>query len=210
MTWTPERSSTQGDVEYNGSLPWDGGSHCTGGLTPGARELGQYLQSRFPFIYEVGGYNCRENTAVTSSTSTHGLGRAIDLMIRQMPDGTADRRGDEVAQWLIDHAHEIGVQLIIWDKTIWNGGRRPATVRPYTGPRSHEDHLHVEINNDAANRRMPWFQRSPEDVAGSTSSLVAGGGLSPVATAVIAATVTTAAVVAIYYGAKRLSERGFA
>ena len=208
MAWTPERVSAQGPVEYNDSPPWDGGANCTGGHTPGARELGRFLEERYPFIYSVGGYSCRPSTGTNSLTSVHGLGRAIDLMIRPMPDGSADRRGDEVAQWLIDHAHELGVQLIIWDSTLWTTSRNgTGSFRSYTGQSAHRDHLHVEVNEAAANMRLPWYQQPEAMLAGSTASLVGDGGMSQAAFAVIAATATVGTLVAIYYGARWITDR---
>jgi hypothetical protein len=127
--------------------------------------LKEYIRRTFPFVSVIYGYNCRRNTANQSSTSVHGLGRALDIGMTVNPDGSADRRGDEIAQWLIDHAHEIGVQVIIWDRSIWSVARDGhGSVRDYTGPNSHRDHLHVELNADGAAARTPWFNQL--DIAG--------------------------------------------
>lgn len=158
MTWEPTTSRARGPVSYNGPPMWSGGDACSGSYTAGARRLGETLRQRFPFIKTVGGYSCRRNSADEGQTSIHGVGRALDLMIDRV-DGSADRRGDEVARWLIEHAHEIGVQLIIWDGTIWSTLRDSlGTHRPYTGPIRHTDHLHVEVNQDAADERLPWYR----------------------------------------------------
>jgi hypothetical protein len=101
---------------------------------------------RFPVILQAQGYNCRPNSALPSRMSVHGTGRAIDLM---MPRD--DTRGDEIGDWLIEHAAELGIQLVIWRGTIWSVARDPfGSFRPYTGPSSHDDHLHVELNEDGA------------------------------------------------------------
>jgi len=72
--------------------------------------------------------------------------------------GQADNtRGDEVANWLISNAQSIGVQLVIWDRSGWNASRG-SKLSPYGGPHPHHDHLHVELNTDAAARRTPWFR----------------------------------------------------
>jgi hypothetical protein len=116
------------------------------------------LQSTFPAIREVLGYSCRPNSNNPSSTSVHGLGRALDLLITPMPDGSADPRGNEIAQWLIGHAHEIGVQIIIWDRTIWSVSRTgTGALTRYTGDNPHVNHIHVELNAAGAAGRTPWF-----------------------------------------------------
>lgn len=138
-------------VEYDAAPAWDEGAHCAGSLMPGAAELGERLQAMFPEIAHVGGYDCRPNTAFPNELSVHGTGRALDLAI-PMRDGEADNaRGDPVANWLVEHSAELGVQLIIWDRTIWLGNQpRLPKERPYTGPDPHVDHIHVELTEEAA------------------------------------------------------------
>ena len=169
MTWEPTITRASAPVGYNGSPPWTGREGCSGTFLPGTRKLGEHLRQLFPVIQTVGGYSCRQNTADEDQTSIHGVGRALDLMIDRV-DGEADRRGDEVARWLIEHAREVGVQLIIWDGTIWSTLFDPrGAVRAYTGPIRHTDHLHVELNEDGANERLPWFRDRSKDVGLGTS-----------------------------------------
>ena len=172
MTWNPERTQTTGPVEYNNAPLWRGGENCSGTYTPGARALAAYIRQRWPFVSEVGGYSCRPNTAVEGQTSIHGVGRAIDIMVT-MVDGAADRRGDEIAQWLIDNASALGVQVIIWDGTIWSVSRNATGAsRPYTGPIPHTDHLHVELNEQGAALSLPWYEESIEASSGAVTALV--------------------------------------
>lgn len=187
MAWTPDRVSAPASISYTPEAPWDDGANCTGTFTPGALRLANYLARTFRFIHAIYGYNCRQNTKNPRSTSVHGLGRAIDIGIRQWPDGSADRRGDEIAQWLIDHAHELGVQVIIWDRTIWSVSRNgTGSVRPYDGPNSHRDHLHVELNAQGAAAATPWFQSNQDGY--SAFGIIAG------------LLITASAGVGLYYG----------
>jgi hypothetical protein len=147
-------------IRYEAASPWDGGAHCTGRFTPGAAELGRYLRATFPGVHDVGGYNCRPNTASTRQMSMHGTGRAIDVMIRPVAPGVANSAaGDPVAHWLIRNAADIGVQYIIWNQVSWNGSRRGRKDGRYGGPNPHVDHLHVELTHAGAQRRTPWFRR---------------------------------------------------
>lgn len=199
MAWQPSPASASGTIPYTSELPWNDGANCTGDFTPSVARLGEFLQSRFPAIQNVLGYSCRPNTNNPSSTSVHGLGRALDLGILPLPDGTADPRGNEIAQWLVDHASGIGVQVIIWDQTIWSTSRNPTgSLTSYNGPNPHVNHIHVELNNAGAAGRTPWFSRNItpiHDIA--TPSASPEGAL----VAVVAGVLVTATVGAgIYYG----------
>ena len=146
-------------VQNDGAPPWDGGVNCARGFTAGAEELGRQLQATFTQITRVFGYECRPNTALPNETSQHGTGRAIDLAIA-VRDGDADNDlGDPVANWLVTHSSRIGVQLIIWDHTIWVGRLTGKKDVPYTGPDPHIDHIHVELNRVAADRQTEFFRK---------------------------------------------------
>lgn len=135
------------NVKYNG--PPSGGhkeSNCTGGFTVGAKNLSKIIMDTYsPPVTSVGGYSCRQNTN-DETTSIHGVGRALDIMI----DGTTPKGkeiGDKIRNLMINNAENIGVQVVIWDRHIWsvnNPGWRPYNGLP------HVDHLHVEINEAAS------------------------------------------------------------
>lgn len=148
MTWQPPAdllayAATFPRVPQPRAIPWDGGAHCTGHVLPGTAELRRRILARWGHILTgVGTYNCRPNTADTDSESPHGEGRGADSMIPTV-GGQADRRGDELANWLIQYAVPLGVQFIAWDHMKWNR-ESPDRVRPYTGPNPHTDHVHTE------------------------------------------------------------------
>jgi len=128
---------------------------CTGNLTAGARALGDYLVANFAGARNFGGYACRRIRG-GRGLSVHAVGRAVDVFV-PLHRGSADNDlGDPIAHWLIENAEEIGVQLIIWDRSIWSTSRSPRH-RAYGGSHAHHDHLHIEITPDAANRRTAWF-----------------------------------------------------
>ena len=133
------------------------GANCSGTFTAGADDLARHLQREFPQITRVFGYECRPNTAIPAETSQHGTGRAIDLAIATKGGDADNDSGDQVANWLVANSARIGVQLIIWDRTVWVGHLAGAKGRPYTGPDPHIDHLHVEVSRAAAERKTPFF-----------------------------------------------------
>jgi hypothetical protein len=151
------------DVTYDDAPRWTGTNACAGGLKEGARRLGAALRTRFDAISSVGGYVCRRNTAATSQMSVHGTGRALDVFIPKVGGDADNGRGDAVANWLVTNAERIGVQLVIWDRAVWHADGRNET--PYGGPNPHIDHIHVEITNEAAALRTPFFTEgdAPDD-----------------------------------------------
>jgi hypothetical protein len=144
-------------VKYDGAPNWNGQRSCGGSLLAGTRELGGFLKDRFPAMTRYGGYTCRPNSANTSKVSVHGTGRALDLMIPLDGRKADNERGDEIANWLVENAENIGIQLIIWDRTIWNGSRSGEKARHYTGPHAHNDHIHIELTQEAARKNTPFF-----------------------------------------------------
>lgn len=171
MSWIPTKRPS-GPVEYTPDPPWDGGSNCAPNMLPSVRNLGAALAARFPAIVQVQGYDCRPNSASPSRTSVHGTGRAIDLMV-----SNGDVRGDEIGDWLIEHAAELGVQVVIWRGTIWSTAHEArGAFRPYSGPSEHTDHLHVELNEAGANSNLALVlsEATPVDPLAATVAIAAG------------------------------------
>jgi hypothetical protein len=145
-------------------VPYAGADECSGGATQGARQLGNDLRERFTdsINLDVEGdgvqiYACR-NINGGSGLSVHATGRAIDLFI-PTDGGAADNAlGDVVAHWLVRNAELVGVQLLIWDRTIWKPGEGD---RCYGGAHPHNDHIHIELSEAAGDLRTPYFQGEP-------------------------------------------------
>jgi hypothetical protein len=155
------RASGRQNVRYRGAPYWSGGRNCSGRLMPGTRELGQYLVNNFGGARSFQGYNCRQIRG-SSGMSMHGTGRALDVFI-PLDRGQADNdKGDPVAAYLIENAEHIGIQLIIWDRSIWSTSRS-TRHRSYGGAHPHHDHLHIELTPDAANRRTAFFTGAMPD-----------------------------------------------
>ncbi|MCB9597843.1 MAG: extensin family protein [Sandaracinaceae bacterium] len=157
-------------VPYTGAGPWVGPSACGGSLLAGSAELRDWLLVAFPQVRSIGGYSCRSINGDSSTMSVHATGRALDIML-PLDGGEADNDlGDPIGAYLIEHAEEIGIQYIIWDRWTWSASRTPgAKGRAYGGAHPHHDHLHVELSTDAAARRTPWFSGSrplPDSMCG--------------------------------------------
>ncbi|WP_088279131.1 peptidoglycan-binding protein [Ideonella sp. A 288] len=145
-------------VRYDNPPAWAGlPGNCTGTFTDGAATLKAYLQANFAGISGIYGYDCRANSATPSETSVHGTGRALDIMIPMVGGRANAAVGDPIANWLVTNASALGVQYVIWNRVRWSGSRTPR-VAPYTGPSPHTDHVHMELNEDGANRRTAWYR----------------------------------------------------
>lgn len=119
---------------------------CTGSARPGAKALMAWALGAYGArgLRNLGIYNCR-NIAGTSALSTHGEGRADDL---GAPVGNPWSQG--LAQWLVDHSDELGVQLVIHRGRYWTCTQPDAGWLPYKGTNPHNDHIHVELTPFAA------------------------------------------------------------
>lgn len=154
-------ASGRQDVRYQGAPAWSGGRNCSGRMLPGTRRLGEHLVERFAGARSYQGYACRQIRG-SSGMSMHGTGRALDLFV-PLDRGQADNDlGDPIAAYLIENAEHIGIQLIIWDRSIWSTSRSPRH-RSYTGSHPHHDHLHIELTADAANERSAFFTGGAPD-----------------------------------------------
>lgn len=147
-------------VRYDSPPAWDNGRNCAGPFTQGAAELRRYILDNFRGVSGIGGYNCRYNSAQPTQTSVHGIGRALDIMIPTVGGRANSAVGDPIANWLILNAAALGIQYLIWNRVSWGGSRRAPKDRSYTGPNPHIDHIHVELNNDGAQRKTAWFRSS--------------------------------------------------
>ncbi len=178
----PAATTAIGDtqyVEYTGAGPWIGEEGCGGGLLEGSQLLRDYLLLYFPQVWSIGGYACRPIVGDPASMSVHATGRALDVMIETVDGTSADNTaGDPIGNWLIEHSELIGIQMIIWDRWIWQAALDPPKDHAYTGEHPHNDHLHVELSVEAAALGTPFFQSpmEPPDIA-SCGSIPAGGGV---------------------------------
>lgn len=135
-------------VRFESMAPWQGAERCTSGPQPGARALLAYwLEQAEPLARSLGIFNCR-TVRGGSTTSLHGEGRAVDCGVPITDEGHA-----VMYAWLAQiapHARRLGVQCVIFDRTIWSD-RRAAQGERYGGAHPHTDHAHVELTWKSAN-----------------------------------------------------------
>ena len=159
----PPETVAEGDMQNvtrTEAGPWVGESGCHAGFTSGAQAVEDWIYAYWPEVSYIGGYSCRAINGDSSQMSVHATGRALDIHIPTLGGegvmGEADNdAGDPLANYLIEHAEEMGIQRIIWDRWYWRAD--PPRNGEYTGRHPHHDHLHVELSVAAGNMETPWF-----------------------------------------------------
>lgn len=146
---------------------WQGAGPCSSGPSKGALALRTFMLGRYPESRDGGIYNCR-TVRGSASPSIHGEGRAWDMML-PVRNGRGHPRGHDAVRELGRVGRRLGVQAIIFDRTIWSG--RSPSGRPYNGVHPHYDHLHIELTREAAGRLTVAELRLA--VAGSSVARVA-------------------------------------
>jgi hypothetical protein len=59
-------------------------------------------------------------------------------------------RGTLLANWLVRHARELGVQQVLWRNTAWSSDSRGRSAWSALTGHPHEDHVHVELTPSTA------------------------------------------------------------
>jgi hypothetical protein len=127
-------------------VTWTPATRCTEDARPGARALQKVILERHPKGSNLGIFNCR-TVRGGSTTSKHGEGRAGDVGFA-MYRGRGTKVGHALVKELIEHGERLGLEAVIYDRTIWSA--KSPGGRPYTGVHPHYDHVHWEISRHAA------------------------------------------------------------
>ncbi len=91
-------------------------------------------------------------TTDSGNPSFHSRGRAIDIWIATGHINV----GDAIFNWCYDHRNEIGLNEVICNRRIWRADNLSAGIHAYT-INAHTDHIHIALNEDGANARLPFF-----------------------------------------------------
>lgn len=94
-------------------------------------------------------FNHRMARGSVTTPSLHSGGRAKDLGIRLNRDG--QQLGNFLTFALIAKAPLLGIQRIIWNGNVYEPGKSPRPTRRTGNPTlDHQNHLHIELTNHAA------------------------------------------------------------
>lgn len=155
--WTPPEAVRRAGDAAQGRIPYARGSRLAADgettqrpIAPGTQALAAWIVSRTG-IRSAG---TRRSPAKPSTAGRerdlHEEGRAVDAMIAAPYTDAGNAAGDALANFLVLHAVELGVQLVIWARVEWAASRVGAAWESYAGAEDHRDHVHVELSPDAA------------------------------------------------------------
>lgn len=118
------------------------------GLTPRAETLLAETREVFGDV-SVGGFEPGGVDEGHSEGSTHYEGRAVDVFFRPVTEESR-REGWLLAHWLVAHAEELDVSVVIFDDHIWSMALSAAGWRDYEVGTDdevlrHLDHVHVDV-----------------------------------------------------------------
>ena len=117
-------------------MPRDVGSDK--GLTPTSQSVKQVVSTLFPQITDIGGWRPPDGY------NEHSSGQALDVMIPNASSPQGKALGDQISQYVLAHAKELGV-----DYTIWQHGQHNPDgsfqMYPDRGSptQNHMDHVHI-------------------------------------------------------------------
>lgn len=143
------------------AIRYDKPTRCTHSCQIGLVRLLNDILKRWPGTQNWGCENCRQ-VAGGSGLSLHSEGRAIDVGIPSL----LKNYGDEIFNWAIVHAEELGLQEIIWYGHIWSCQKPYVRLYRY-GPSyrdktlAHRDHVHIGLNWDGALQKTAYFGNPP-------------------------------------------------
>jgi hypothetical protein len=112
-------------------------ARCSGKIQPGTAALMSWLLGEYRAGRNWGIYNCRLTAG--GSPSVHGDGRAGDIGFAYV-NGRPNPQGYALVERLLPKVGQLGIQRIIWARTIWDIRGK----RAYTTGASHNDHVHWE------------------------------------------------------------------
>lgn len=122
------------------SAPCPTGSQVESGLLPDAIAVHRAVCAAFPEVTTYGG---------VAGRNEHATGQALDIMV-------SGETGWRVAEFLLAHQAELGVEYLIYEQRIWSVDRAGEGWRPMSDRGSvtanHYDHVHVTTYGSAGTR----------------------------------------------------------
>lgn len=143
--WNPPQAVIQaGDgshSQYNAYRRIQAGEETQLRVWPSVKKFRDVVMTLFPG-FSSGGMkrSPRRDPVVGRIRDPHEEGRAIDFMTRD------PNVADPLANWLVTHAADLGVQLVMWRGTEWSASNSLPKWERITG-NPHNDHIHMEFND---------------------------------------------------------------
>ncbi len=124
-----------------------GNSYSLGPVQPVTATVANTLGPMFGFK-TIGGY--RDSN--TRDREGHPAGLALDFMTNDIANGRS--AGQQLADYLVANAGDVGVKYIIWEQHIWSVARADEGWRLMedrgSPTQNHMDHVHLSLDANAA------------------------------------------------------------
>ncbi|MGE0790700.1 MAG: hypothetical protein AB7S26_33815 [Sandaracinaceae bacterium] len=148
---TTRAAGQQVQHEYTAAGFWEGGVHCATMTLPGTRALGDSVYAQFGPDLRLSGLECAQSAADPALMSIKGTGRALDIVLTPSPAGSLNMAlGDVIANYLVEHAGALQIQLVAWNGTSWNASYTGQKDAPITAGPAYRDRVHVELTPEGA------------------------------------------------------------
>ena len=157
--WSPDATTRAiGEaIRRDRAVPWVQGSPLdTDDLSlaqlpvqPGVRELARYIATNTAIRSGTARGRSVQRPALRADGTlrrrdVHEEGRALDAMTSNIERGTL------LANWLVRHARELGIQQVLWRNSAWSSDPRGRSAWSALSGHPHEDHVHVELTPTTA------------------------------------------------------------
>jgi hypothetical protein len=156
MAWVLSPDAAAANVAIR-RLPYEAGgnwnpANCVLAPLPHTAALAALIRATFPWsVARIGGTRCKamQNRRTGAwEMDIHSVGRALDVGVPV----NAGAEGEQLANWLVSNGDRLGLQLVIWNRSVWQPTYPQPLARlrfqPYTGTKPHEDHVHVEVYSE--------------------------------------------------------------
>lgn len=153
--WNPPQAvidaGNRSQSQYNPYRRIQSGEETQLRVWPAVKRFRDVVMTLFPG-FSSGGMkrSPRREPIVGRIRDPHEEGRAIDFMTR------SPEVGDPLANWLVLHSNELGIQLVMWRGTEWSASSHLPKFERITG-NPHNDHIHMEFNDTIK-------EMSPEEI----------------------------------------------
>lgn len=180
----PYRNADQTGIDLVTKMPTAPGVVRQLPMRPGALAFAEFIRGNFrPYVTSVGTRRSGRRASFPGKRDQHNHGRALDIMITPVNQRANNIYGNPIADWLVENAKLIGIQLVIWGRYLWSSepfGSSGSRFKYYSvdaSPRDlsswHCDHIHMELTDEACLLQTQWFT-NPESQRSAPLPAIAG------------------------------------
>lgn len=136
------------------------------GLTATSKSAKDAIATMFPQIGDIGGWRPPDGF------NEHSSGQALDVMIPGAGTAQGKALGDQIRDYVMKNAKQLGVDYALWQQTQWNpDGSHSGMDNRGSPTQNHMDHVHIHTTRGGGDGTIPTDMPSQS----GASSFGAGG-----------------------------------